>query len=409
MDNRLKKNNGIKAAKDLIYTFMATVIMQLVLQLIIYPITTRVYGDSLTGTILYFVGIIYIVPQALGATLNNTRLVVRKKHDITNRDFLPYIAIFSGISGLICGYIGLNESASPLFTLGYVLFSIVFMLRLFASVEFRLTANFKGHFTYYCIVSAGYLLGFGLFLLTDVWLFIFIVGESFGVLHSLTIGKIFRNDGASGNRKHITKTLFIILMSTIVRDCVTQFDRLILKQTISESIVAHYNAVSLIAKTVQMLVQPINTLLLTYLTTKEAELNRKQLLRFTFFSLLFGLVFYGFSILGTPIFVKLFYPSIYDEVMPYNLIVNLGLIMGFVSTLFMSILLTQGKTGLQMVIQCVWGATYIIAAYVFTNKYQIWGLAYITLAANVLKLIAAVSCVFLTKSSTAHSDKPLEP
>lgn len=397
----MKKKSDIKIARDLIYTLMATVIMQLVLQLIIYPLTTRFYGDDFTGTILYFIGIIYIVPQALGTTLNSTRLVIRKEHDITNRDFLPYIGIFSGITAVVCGYLGLTESGKPLFGIVYALFAVIYMLRLFASVEFRLDANFKGHFIYFCIISVGYLLGFGLFLLTNIWLFIFIAGECFALLYTLLWGKIFKNDGLSPERRHIPKTLFVILMSTSVRDCVNQFDRVILKQTISESVVTHYNAVSLIAKTVQMLVQPINTLLLTYLTVKGSVLTKKQLLRFTFLTLVCGTAFYGAAVVGTPIFVKLFYPGIYDQVMPYNFIVNLGLILGFVSTLFMSILLTQGRTGLQMAIQCVWGISYIIAAYYFTERYQLLGLAYVTLIANSAKLLVSAASVFINTPASA--------
>ena len=384
-----------KVAGDLLYTLMATVVMQLVLQVMIYPLITHFYGDAVTGNILYFIGIIYIVPQALGTSLCNSRLVARKTHDISNRDFLPHVAIFAGLSALICGFCGLNDSGNWGFSIVYGLFSVMYMLRLFATVEFRLNANFKGYFLYFVIISAGYLLGFGLFLLTNVWLFIFIVGEGLALLYTLIWGKIFRNDGFSPEGKYIPKTLYIILLSTAVRDCVNQFDRVILKQTISESVVTHYNAVSLIAKTVQMLVQPINTLLLTYLTVKDSTLTRKQLLRFTGLTLLCGLVFYGVSVVGTPVFVKLFYADFYNEVMPYNFLVNLGLILGFVSTLFMSILLTQGRTGLQMTIQCIWGGLYIVAAFYFATKYQIWGLAYVTLAANALKLVAAVACVFL--------------
>ena len=391
----------LKVAGDLIYTLMATVVMQLVLQVMIYPLITHFYGDAVTGNILYFIGIIYIVPQALGTSLCNSRLVARKTHDISNRDFLPHVAIFAGLSALICGFCGLNDSGNWVFSIVYGLFSVMYMLRLFASVEFRLSSNFKGYFLYYVIISVGYLLGFGLFLLTNIWLFIFILGEGFALLYTLIWGKIFRNDGTTTYQKHISKTLYIILLSISVRDCVNQLDRVILKQTISESVVTQYNALTLIAKTVQMLVQPVNMLLLSYLTVKDSNLTKKQLLRFTGLTVLCGLVFYGVSVVGTPVFIKLFYSDFYNEIMPYNFIVNLGLILGFVTTLFMSILLTQGRTGLQMTIQCIWGVIYIGASYYFSTKYQIWGLAYVTLAANALKLLVLIVCVFLPQKKKA--------
>lgn len=395
----MKKLSGKTTTLDLFYTLMTTVVLQFVLQLVIYPLTTRIYGEAVTGKILYFMSIVYIVPAALGTALNSTRLVVRKQYDVTNRDFLSYIIIFAAFAAAICGYFALSDTKSISFGIAYGVFAAIYVFRIFASVEFRLNSNFKGYFIYFCIISAGCLLGFGLFLLTDIWLFIFIIGESLALVYSVFKGEIFKNDGLSGNRKNIKKTLLTILASTAVRDCVNQLDRVILKITINEMVVTQYNAVSLISKTVQMLVQPINTLILSYLTVKGSNLSKKQLVKFTAIALACAALFYVLSIIGTPIFLKLFYSAIYDAVIQYSLIVNLGLIVGFVSTMFMSILLTQGKTGIQMIIQCVWGISYIAAAFYFTRKYQIWGLAYVALVANMLKLIVAIIAVL-------HDKKP---
>ena len=71
----MKKKRAAKAFGDLFYTIMATVAMNIVTQIIIYPLITRFKGNEVTGDILYFIGVIYIVPQALGTALNNVRLI----------------------------------------------------------------------------------------------------------------------------------------------------------------------------------------------------------------------------------------------------------------------------------------------------------------------------------------------
>ncbi len=398
----MKKNNAIKAAGDLFYTVMATVIMNVVTQIIIYPLITYYKGNEVTGDILYFIGIIYIVPQALGTALHNVRLMMRKTCDITNRDFLPLIAVLSTASALICGYIGFADTFNLAFSIAYALFSVIYLLRIYATVEFRLDLKIKQYFFYFLLICAGYLAGFGLYMLTNIWLLIFVVGEALALAHTFTKGKLFRNDSLSGNRSKINKVIIMVLLSTIVRDCVNQFDKVILKQAINSSVVTQYHVVSLIAKTLLMLVQPINSLILTYLTIKDSVITKKQLIKFSALSIIFGGIFYGACLVGTPIFVKLFYPDLYDTVMPYNAIVNLGLIIGFISTMFMSILLTQGKTAIQMTIQFVWGVLYIATATYFVGKYQIWGLAYVTLVANSLKLIAALAFMFYTKNVKQH-------
>lgn len=395
MENR----KTVKLAGDLIYTIMATVVLNFVLQIVIYPLITHFHGEDVTGNILYFIGIIYIVPQALGTSLLNVRLMMRKVCNISNYDFAPLIVMFSALSAIICGFLGFSENNSPLFAICYGAFSIIYMLRLYGAVEFRLNLKFKEYFFYFCIVCVGYLIGFGLYMLTDIWLLIFLCGEAMALIYVSVKGTIFRNDGKTGNRSKINKTIAMVLFSTIVRDCVNQFDKVILKQAMSPAVVTQYHVVSLIAKTIQMLVQPINSLILTYLTVKDSVLTKKQLLKFTGITLLCGGFFYGACVVGTPIFVKILYPDLYSAVMPYNFIVNLGLIVGFISTMFMSILLTQGKTAIHTVIEFVWGISYIAASYYFVDKYQVWGLAYITLIANAIKLIVAIAFTLYEKKT----------
>ncbi len=401
----MKQKKTARLAGDLIYTVMATVIMNVVLQIIIYPLITRFHGEAVTGNILYFIGVIYIVPQALGTAFNNARLVSRKSCDVTNSDFTHLLVIASSVSALICAGVGIYEKGNPLFVAGYGIFSVLYMLRIYAQVEFRLVLNFKKYLLYYIIISCGYLVGFGLYMLTNVWLLIFIIGEVAALAYSFIKGRIFKKDGKALNRATVSKVYTMLLFSIIVRDCVNQFDKVILKLTISAEVVTQYHVVSLIAKTIQMLVQPVNSLILSYLTVKDSELSKKQLLKFTAAALGFGGLFYGVCVAGTPIFVKLFYPDLYSAVMPYNLLVNLGLILGFITTLYMSILLTQEKTAVFMTIQFVWGACYIVAAYFAVANYELWGIAWVTLIANAAKLLVVVVASFVPKFTTKNKRK----
>ncbi|MBR5774170.1 MAG: hypothetical protein IKY44_04880, partial [Clostridia bacterium] len=45
---------------------------------------------------------------------------------------------------------------------------------------------------------------------------------------------------------------------------------------------------------------------------------------------------------------------------------------------------------------CV-GVGYMVAAYYFVSQYQLWGMAYVTLIANSLKLSASIIFVFKNK------------
>ncbi len=394
----MKEQKSIKVAGDLMYTVMASVVMNIALQIIIYPLVTRFFGESATGTILYFIGYIYIIPQALGTAISNTRLVVRKTMDATNADYTPFVVLLSAVSALVCGAIAFFEDSSIWFIGAYGLFSVLYLLRTYAQVEFRLTLRFKEYFFYYCIISVGYLVGLGLYFVTRIWILIFVVGEAAALIYSLVFGSILKKDAPTEARRAITKPMAMIVVSSLMRDCVIQFDKVILKIAINESVVTEYHVVSLIAKTMQMLIQPINTLIMSYLTVKESVLTKKTLAKFTAIAFMVGGVFYGVCIIGTPIYLKLFFPTLYDKVIGYNLIVNLGLILGFLASLFMAVILSQGKTKLHTAIEVVWGIMYVVCAYHFVSQYAILGLAYVTLVMNIIKIIVAVVPLFVLKT-----------
>lgn len=390
----MQKTKSKKVASDLIYTVMASVVINVVLQLIIYPIITRKFGENVSGEILYFIGIIYIIPQAIGTSINSGRLLMRKMGETSNGDYAGVLTLFSTLGALICGAIAFVESGNIGFTIAYAVFSLIYALRMYAQVEFRLKLQFARYFLYYAIVSVGYLIGFGIYLLTNIWLFIFLCGEILALLYSLFFTDIFKPEKRLQRSGMVYKQVSLLMFSTLVRDGVNQFDKVILHQVLGAAVVTEYNAVSVISKTVQMLVGPVNTLILSYLTVKDAKMNSKQFKKYVLYGMGAGVVAFIGCLIGTPIYLKLFYTDLFDQIIQYSFIVNLGLLMGFIASLYMAILLSQGETVIYTVIQCVWGAAYIISAYCLTGLYSLWGLAVATLICNILKNIAVIVIIF---------------
>lgn len=388
----IKKFKGVFS--DLTYTIMASVVINVVLQLIIYPIITKKFGSDVTGEILYFIGIIYIIPQAIGTSINNSRLLMRKNGGASNGDYEGILTLTCVLGALVSGAIAFGDTFNGRFALAYGIFSAIYALRMYAQVEFRLNLKFSKYFLYYAIVSVGYLIGFGIYLITGQWIIIFFVGEIMALTYSIFKGEIFKKEKPIAVKGKVYKTVSLIMFSTFVRDGVNQFDKVILKQILGPGMVTEYNAVSVIAKTVQMLVGPVNTLILSYLTVKNTKLSRQAFKKYVIVSLGIGCLVLLTCLVGTPIYLKLFYSELYERVIGYSFIINLGLIAGFIASLYMAILLSQGKTVLHTTIQCVWGVTYVVSAYILTNKYSLMGMATATMLCNVVKIIAVVILVF---------------
>ena len=119
----------------------------------------------------------------------------------------------------------------------------------------------------------------------------------------------------------------------------------------------------------------------------------------------FGIIFYIFCIAISPIFIKIFYPSVYNSVIQYNLIVNLGIIVGFVASLLATILMSQGELKALSKIQAIWGISYIVVAPLAVSAYGLWGLAFVTLGLNAIKTILVVTVSYSQLRHTSGQDE----
>jgi len=388
MLNKIKSSK--KLIKDFIYTFLATAVYNVVLQIIIYPLITKYLGDSLTGEIMYFVGIIYIFPQSVGFALNSARLVIHKTHDTTNGDYSRILVLFSTLSALICGVFSICDGKEWYFIVCYLLFAFIYAIRVYAQVEYRLTLDFSGYFKYFIIVSVGYLAGFGIFWIIRFWLIIFLVGEIAAVIYAFLKMDIFKKVAAVNPRRLIYENTILVIASTLIRDGVNQYDKIILKQIIGNDMVTQYSVVTMVSKVIQMFVGPVNTLILSYLTKKDAKLDRHTFRKYVLAGICAGIAAYGLSLIGTWIYLKLFYPQLFDSVIQYSFLANIGVIASFIASLYTAVILSQGKTRIYTILQASWGFTYIVLGYILTNALGLWGMAITTVITNVPKIIVAI-------------------
>ena len=105
-------------------------------------------------------------------------------------------------------------------------------------------------------------------------------------------------------------------------------DRLVIKQVLGNEQVTWYYVVSLIGKTLVLLIAPINTIVISYLTKRKELLTRSQFGKAVLAGGGVSLVFFLACQVGTPLFVWLFYRNLYDSVKGLVTVVNLAQILG---------------------------------------------------------------------------------
>ena len=73
-------------------------LMNGVLQVVVYPLLNRTMGSAPLGNLLFIMGIVAILCPAVGQALNVSRLILRRTHDVSNGDYNCMI-LLTGLAG----------------------------------------------------------------------------------------------------------------------------------------------------------------------------------------------------------------------------------------------------------------------------------------------------------------------
>ena len=102
MRNIIKNNSKQKRiVSNTAYTIGGALLMNGVLQVIVYPLLNRIMGSDQLGELLYLMGLVAILCPSVGQALNTSRLVVRRDYQVTNGDYNILLLAFGGIGTLI--------------------------------------------------------------------------------------------------------------------------------------------------------------------------------------------------------------------------------------------------------------------------------------------------------------------
>lgn len=387
----------ISLVKNTAYTMGGALLMNGILQLMIYPLLNRFMGSGQLGVLLYIMGIASIVCPSVGQALNTSRLVVRRNYQVSNGDYCVLLLLLGG-AGTLISVFAARESIEGIS--GAILTAVLLLLTIFryyGDVEYRLNLSYKKYFYFYAVLSGGYVLGFCLYLLTDCWFLVFVTGEFLALGYLFVTGNVLHGFfKISSCFRSVFHKGWILVLSYLITNFTLNIDRLVLKHFISDLAVTEYYVTSLIGKTMVLLVAPVNTIVISYLTKKKEILSRRQFLAMTVAGVLVSLLFWAAAEIGTPIFIRLFYPELYGPVKHMVTVVNLSQILGLLSAYLFMIVLTFTKENWQLILQVCHLAAIIVFILIFIKKDGLMGFSVAVLLANGLR-VAAVAGLGIVK------------
>ena len=392
-----------KATGDFILSFLGIIVYNGVLQFIVYPLLSRQLGDEAYGEVLYYIGIFSITSVALGLAAMNTRLVQRNNYEISNGDGMVYnMAVLAVFTVFICGFLAFQKiNIGDL--IAVLIIQILMAIRYYSEVIHKMDVNFKKYLIYYVAVAIGYGAGIGIFMLAEHWWIPFILGETAGIIYNFAFSDLKRQPFLPCvNLNKFAKSTTPLLISYLLYYLVMHLDRIIIRNVLDSESVGPYYTATLIGKTAAMVIAPLSGVIIGYITKENTVITKKMFTKIIALSAGGGLAFFALTLIGTPIFTKLFYPDYYDSVMSIMVLVNFGQVMCFVSELILTIVLVFRNEKWQMIVQVIYAVVFFTTAILFVKSMGLIGMAVATAAANGLRLILASLLGYIGK------DKPAE-
>lgn len=391
--------NVKKLSADFIYTCGSRVVVNAAQHLFIFPWINKVSGPESAGRILACLSIMYIFSTTFGVGMSNIRLVEDRKDTGRNGDYLTIMGI-GAVLLIAVAIVAKHFNFDPQVNLAWFsLLLIINMIRVYGEVDFRKNLHFSKYFLYFVLITIGYIGGVFVYKVTGNWTHIFLTGEFLAIIMLITRKMIFSPSLPSDKFLYLAKAVFLLYLSTMMVHTVTSGDRLILKYFLGDRSVTVYSSLSLAAKMANMVIFPLGTLLLSYLTAKTIPQTKKWFFRVS--AAWIGLCLCAFigTLIVAPFYVKYFYPNLYDDISGLNLIVNLGLMTAMIGYLFRIYLIAISNATVVFIFEAVFAVIHLTLAITFTKYYGMVGYAWAVIIGRGARLItgAILSLHFINK------------
>lgn len=405
---------GKRIITDTMLGTIGLVVMNAVLSLVVYPFLGGRIGAEAQGKVLFFTSVANLLAGTFGSAANYARLkIFSEKRKTENGDYNIFLLVsFAFEILLFIAAILMKKDTAGATWVGIIIVGFMTTLRYYADVEFRLKLRYGLFCLYYVSIAAGYLLGLLLYLWTGRWVLIFLAGETFGFLFVFFAGTIFRKDltKTSPDFKKNMGVMAGLALAYVLSDFVGLSDRLLFPLILpngGDEMTSLYYYASLVGKTMSLLSTPLNGVLMGHLSNKEGDVSRKNFLKITGALLGVFVLVTIVSVIGSNIFVYLFYNDYYEAVKPLFLLTNAGQVLFFVCNTLMVIVLRYSHPRNQLITSVVYIVAFFTVTVPLILKFGIFGMAYGILIVNSLKFILfAVLGFFSAKKEEKTGNLP---
>ena len=389
---------------DVVLNIMATAIPILILQLISLPVVAYKLGGDSYGVVITLISLFTLLSVPFGNVLNNIRLLLNAEYKENNisGDF-NILLLWSLIICSCLMFLGVSyykEYSTILDTILTVAIACLILIREYLMVSFRISLNYKGILNNNLILGLGYLIGTYLFYLTGYWYLIYIIGSMMSLVYIAKNTRILKEPFLKTYLfKSTSYKSLILFSSTFLKNLLSYSDKLILFPLLGPKVVSIYYTATIFGKMFSMVITPINSVVLSYLTRIE-KLSKRIFSLLIFVMVLIGSVGYFLIILISKPFLYLLYPDWAYESLKLVYITSATVIFEVMCSVIHPFILRFNNINWQVLINGSNVIIYIIFTLIFYSHYGLLGFCIGVLISSIYKLMIMILIAFLSKQKT---------
>lgn len=380
--------------KNFLWNIISAAIPVVVLQLIIYPILAQKIDSNAYGLMTTMYSCLMLVPYVLGNVLNNVRLLYHKKYVESHieGDFNIWQILFLIISlSFICiCSLYYYEEVDVIGVLLIVLAAPIVCICAYIEVGLLINLDYKRVLVSNIIMAIGYILGLFFAIISQKWEGIFLLGQLFKCVYLYKNTSLLREKiQKTPLFKTISKDTMLLLSAVFLSNIMNYADKMILFPILGGTLVSIYYTATILGKIVGMVVTPISSVILSYISKRD-NLERKKFNRVLLVGICVCTIGYCICMLISKFILGILFPQWVDQVMEYIPITTIALSLNAMCSIIHPFVLKFCDMKWQIVINGVSSMTYLACSLIFLQISGLTGFCIGTVIGYLSKVILLI-------------------
>lgn len=373
---------------DFLLSILATFLSTGTMQLLVLPQLSRNLTSADYGVMLTATGFMNILINSFGNNLCNSRLRQQGKYEnknvIGDYQLMLFITSMAAVAGILIFNIFLKADA-VLILIPFVIITVTGIWKAYYLITYRLMINYKKNLIANIFSCVGYCAG-GLVLIKYVsWPWIFLPADILTLIYIFFSSKIIREPIKKTELfSSSAQVTMALLIGGLIGNVTIYLDRFIIYPTLGSESVSIYATAAWFSKSVLIVMAPITSVLLSYITKGKLKLDKRKY-NFLCFLLLTGVVVCWIgSIIFAPIITRWMYPTLIEQARPYITFVSLSVVMGILGNFLSIMVFAYAPVRWQTITPVIKVLVYLILGILLVKTCGIMGMITAVFTANLL-------------------------